>query len=122
MKKVLLIEDDRWLADSYMHVLAHGGYDVSWAETAETAMRLVEESMPDCIVADVMLGGHTVFSLLHELQSYDDTQSIPVILCSNLTHDALDRERLRQYGVTAVLDKGTLTSDRLSLAIKDAVS
>lgn len=121
MKTILLIEDDHWLADSYARSLTGQGYDVSTVDNAETAMRAVEEHIPDCIVADVMLEGHTVFSLLYELQSYDDTRKIPVVLCSNLGHDALSQTRLHHYGVVTVLDKATVTPDSLDLAIKDAL-
>lgn len=121
MKTILLIEDDHWLGDSYGRVLTHGGYTVVRADDAEAAMRAVEESAPDCVIADVMLEGHTVFSLLHELQSYDDTRQIPVIICSNLTHNALSQERLHHYGVVSVLDKATVTPDSLELAVKDVI-
>lgn len=121
MKSVLLIEDDHWLAESYIRSLKEQGYEVMAVDNAEMAMRSVEESMPDCIVADVMLEGHTVFSLLYELQSYDDTRLIPVVLCSNLSHDMLSQTRLHHYGVVSVLDKATLTPDSLDLAIKEAL-
>lgn len=121
MKTILLIEDDHWLGDSYGRTLARSGYSVLRADTAELAMRLVEESVPDCIVADIMLEGHTVFTLLHELQSYDDTRHIPVILCSNLSREALSRTRLHHYGVVSVLDKATLTPDSLDIAIRDVI-
>lgn len=121
MKNILLIEDDHWLGDSYGRILTRGGYGVTRADSAETAMRAVEESAPDCIVADIMLEGHTVFALLHELQSYNDTRRIPVILCSNLNHTALSQTRLHHYGVISVLDKATLTPDSLELAIKEVL-
>jgi hypothetical protein len=66
-----------------------------------------------------MLEGHTIFALLQELQSYDDTRHIPVILCSALDHDVLSQTRLHEYGVVRVLDKATLTPDSLDLAIKE---
>ncbi len=121
MTNILLIEDDHWLSDSYTRTLTGQGYAVEFVDNAEAAMRSVEEHMPDCIVADVMLEGHTVFSLLYELQSYDDTRRIPVVLCSNLGHDTLTKTRLHHYGVVAVLDKATLTPDSLDLAIKEAL-
>lgn len=119
MKTILLIEDDHWLGDSYGRMLKRSGYEVIRSDTAEAAMQSVEESMPDCIIADVMLEGHTVFSLLNELQSYDDTRRIPVVLCSNLDHDMLSQARLHHYGVVSILDKATLTPDSLELAIKE---
>lgn len=121
MKTVLLIEDDHWLADSYARTLTRSGCAVVRVDSAERAMQAVEESAPDCIVADIMLEGHTIFVLLHELQSYDDTRQIPVIICSNLTHDAVAAERLHHYGVVRVLDKATVTPDSLELAVKDVL-
>ena len=121
MKNILLIEDDHWLADSYSRMLTSEGYAVVRADSAEAAMRVVEETAPDCIVADVMLEGHTVFALLHELQSYDDTRQIPVIICSNLDHDMLSQNRLHHYGVISVLDKGTLTPEELASAVSSLV-
>lgn len=121
MKHILLVEDDHWLADSYRRTLEREGFEVSSVTDASSAMRMVESQPPDCIVADIMLEGHTIFALLHELQSYDDTRRIPVILCSALDHDALSRNRLHEYGVVQVLDKATLTPDSLDLAVKECV-
>ena len=122
MSRILLVEDDHWLADSYARALKAEGYDVSSVSDASSAMRFVEGHAPDCIVADIMLEGHTIFALLHELQSYDDTRRIPVILCSALDHDALSKVRFHEYGVVQVLDKATLTPDSLDLAGKECLA
>ena len=95
MIKILLIEDDRWLADSYMDVL--NDYEL--------------------IIADVMLERGLVFDLLHELQSYDDTSQIPVILCTSLAQ-RITLKDVKQYGVIAVLDKATLTPKILREAVE----
>lgn len=122
MKHVLLVEDDHWLADSYKRSLEREGFEVSSVSDASSAMRMVEDAAPDCIVADVMLEGHTIFTLLHELQSYDDTRRIPVVLCSALDYDVLTRNRLHEYGVVKVLDKASLTPDSLDLAVKECAA
>lgn len=121
MSTILVIEDDHWLRDSYSRLLTRIGYSVVCTDTAEAAMRSVEGTAPDCILADIMLEGHTIFPLLHELQSYDDTRRIPVIVCSNLDRSVLQKSRLHQYGVISVLEKATLTPDSLELAIKEVI-
>lgn len=113
MKRVLLIEDDPWLAESYRRVMTKNGFEVRVVADADVAMRGLEKGQCDVIVADIMLEGHTVFALLHELQSYDDTATIPVILCSSLSSDGLSEEKLHEYGVRRVLDKATLTPEQL---------
>lgn len=115
MIKILLIEDDRWLADSYMDVLED--YDVDTAVDGHVAMDLIDVNDYELIIADVMLERGLVFDLLHELQSYDDTSQIPVILCTSLAQ-RITLDDVKQYGVIAVLDKATLTPKILSEAVE----
>jgi len=115
MIKILLIEDDRWLADSYMDVLDE--YDVDTAVDGHVAMDLIDVNDYELIIADVMLERGLVFDLLHELQSYDDTSAIPVILCTSLAQ-RITLKDVKQYGVIAVLDKATLTPKILREAVE----
>ena len=116
---ILVVEDDTWLGDSYERLLRLGGYTVIRAADAHEAMRQVEEKSPAAVIADILLQGHTIFPLLHELQSYDDTRNLPIILCSNLDNKILQPTRLFQYGVRQVLDKTTLTSEKLVETIQE---
>lgn len=119
MKNVLLIEDDMWLADSYSDVIGARGMKCTTVATAEEAMTVIDTVAPDVIVADIMLGDHTVVGLLHELQSYDDTQKIPVIICSSLAKSASNMQaQLHEYGVVEILDKATVTPDSLAVTVE----
>ena len=113
--KLLLIEDDRWLADSYMHVLEE--YDIDSAVSGQDAMDLIHVHDYDLIIADVMLERGLVIDLLHELQSYDDTAQLPIVLCTTLAQ-RIKLEDVRAYGVVAVLDKTTLTPKLLREAVE----
>lgn len=120
MKNVLLIEDDMWLADSYRDVIASKGFECEVVATAEEAMDVIDTRIPDVIVADIMLADHTVIALLHELQSYDDTQKIPVIICSSLAKSAVHlQEQLHEYGVVEILDKATVTPEGLATTVEE---
>ncbi len=121
MKQVLLVEDDRWLGESYERVLGRSGFRVVRVPSGDKAMRAVEVSMPDCIVADVVLVDETIFTLLHELQSYDDTRIIPVILCTNLSKGLFDETRLHHYGVMMILEKSSLTPEQLIESVRECV-
>lgn len=120
MKNVLLIEDDMWLADSYRDVISSKGLECEVVATAEEAMDTIDARVPDVIVADIMLADHTVIGLLHELQSYDDTQKIPVIICSSLAKSAIHlQEQLHEYGVVEILDKATVTPEGLATTVEE---
>ncbi len=117
MTRVLLVEDDAWLAELQLSVLQKAGYEVTLAPHALAAIELVDSASPDIIVLDVLLAGSTAFALLNELQSYTDTGAVPIILCTNLA-DQLDPGKLREYGVNKVVDKTTMHPDDVIVAIR----
>lgn len=117
MTKVLLVEDDAWLAEMEVRVLEQAGYEVVHAPHALSAIDYIDETPPDVIVLDVLLAGSTAFSLLNELQSHDDTKDVPVILCTNLAEQFNDG-KLKEYGVKRVVDKTTMHPNDLVVAVK----
>lgn len=117
MNYVLLIEDDQWLADSYQVMLRAQDIPVRQVSTGHEAMQMIEKEPPAVIVADVLLGDHTSITLFHELQSYEDTREIPIILCTTLAQTKFNTTELKTYGIEAVLDKATLTPEQLALAV-----
>lgn len=117
-KPLLLIEDDQWLADSFLTVLRSRGHEVTQLSTAYEAMAWIDANSPALIVADVLLGDHNSFTLFHELQSYPDTARIPIIVCTTLGKEQLSKADMSSYGIVDVLDKVTLTPDQLLLSVE----
>lgn len=117
MTKVLLVEDDAWLAEMEAGVLQKEGYEVAIAPHALSAIDLVDTFEPAVIILDVLLAGSTAFAFLNELQSHGDTKEIPVVLCTNLAEQLSDA-RLDEYGVKRVVDKSTMHPNDLVVAVK----
>ena len=115
---LLLIEDDQWLADSYMLILTARGYEVTHFSTAHEAMRWIDAHPVSLIIADILLGEGNTLTLLHELQSYADTAQIPVVVCTNVGPEQFEGVDLASYGVVALLDKATVTPDKLLLCVE----
>lgn len=116
---ILLIEDDRWLADSYADILEE--YDVDVAMSGQEAIDLIDSNDYELIIADIMLEYGVVIDLLHELQAYDDTATIPVILCTSLAANVKLAD-VAAYGVVAVLDKSTLTPKLMRETVESNLS
>src|SRR5690606_9930245 len=104
---ILLIEDDPWLAKSYQTVIEEVAA-VKVVGSSDDAMRVIDEDLPRLIIADVMIDDGLVVDLLHELQSYADTASLPIVLCTSLA-SSMKLEQLRPYGVVKIFDKSSLT-------------
>lgn len=117
MTRILLVEDDAWLAEMEAGVLEQAGYEVAHAPHALAAIDHIDIAPPDIIVLDVLLAGSTAFSLLNELQSHDDTKGVPIILCTNLA-EQFDGGRLKEYGVRRVVDKSTMHPQDLVVAVR----
>lgn len=122
MKKplILIVEDDAWTAEQHARTLEKAGYSTRISPHAIDAIVAVDEMRPDAIVLDVLLTGSTAFALMNELQSYSDTGSIPIILCTNLAPE-MSIDDLRPYGVKRLLDKATMEPDDLPAAIRSVL-
>ncbi|OYX42485.1 hypothetical protein B7Y94_03295 [Candidatus Saccharibacteria bacterium 32-49-12] len=118
--RILLIEDDAWLAESYAQILEKQGWIIDYAAHAISAMERIDHAKPDVIFSDVLLAGPTAMALFNELQSHADTKDIPVILCTNIA-DQLNQTDLAPYGVRRILDKATTEPDDLVAAIRSVI-
>jgi DNA-binding NarL/FixJ family response regulator len=116
--KILIIENDRWFAESLQNMLP---FDTKIAPETETALELTDSFQPDMIITDINLGAKNALALLSELQSYTDTRVIPVIIMSTDSH-RLKLDDLRKFGVVALIDKSQITPELLVSKIRQGNS
>ena len=116
-KKILIVEDDVLLARQLSSQLSRAGYQVRQALHAGEAMVAIDDDLPDVVVLDMLLPVNSGMALLHELQSYGDTASLPVIVCTSLA-DSVNLEDLKVYGVKRLIDKTTMHPKDLIGAIR----
>ncbi len=120
-ERIVVVEDDIWLAEHYLRVLRREGYEVYHAPHAVSAIEVVDQVQPGVILLDVLLTGTTALALLHELQSHADLAAIPVVLATNLA-DHIVLDDVKSYGVKRILDKATMHPDDIVAAIRGAMA
>jgi len=109
LKRILLVEDSRFLRVASGRIFAKAGYEVAMAEDGEEALRLAFDSVPDLILLDMILpklGGPEV---LRALKKCPRTAAIPVIVLSSLTQK--NDAKLMKEGATAYFEKSKLQLD-----------
>jgi CheY-like chemotaxis protein len=122
MARVLLVEDEPWLGELYMQLLSGAGHTVRWCQDGYDAIAAVDTKLPQVIVLDLLLPWANGLQLLHELASYVDLATIPVLICSNAVSMRLEEaEVLQAYGVVGVLNKATLQPRQLITAVQEAL-
>lgn len=119
---VLVVEDDRELAEMYQLQLEAAGYGVRLAQTAQGALGELEKHSIGLIIVDILLAKQNGLSILHELRSYSDWSNIPVIILSNVSANELgvNRKLLRELGVRAYLEKSQTKAATLQAAVAAA--
>lgn len=108
MTHVLIVDDDSWTSDQYATWCEREGWRATQAEHALHAIETINTALPNVIVLDMFLPGANGLTLLHELQSYPDTASLPVILCTSSAREFAGID-MSKYGVHHILDKTSLT-------------
>ncbi|MDQ2702195.1 MAG: response regulator [Pseudomonadota bacterium] len=76
--RILMIEDQRYLAMMVEDILVDAGYEVMIAGRVDSAMALLNTGSFDAAVLDINLGGETVFPLAQALIDRD----VPCLLTS----------------------------------------
>lgn len=121
-KKVLVLEDDRLLADSLRQSLLNKlkNLEVTVVHEPARALGLIDESMPDLLLADMHLGDRNLLTLLNEMASYPDTLALPKIILSSSGRQ-LRIDDLTRYGVRAIYDKRTYDFNELVVKIWELI-
>lgn len=79
MKRILIIEDDRSIAEIEKDYLEMSGYFVSVAYDGETGLKRIQTEKFDLVILDIMLPGRDGFSILSSLPEDKD---FPIIVVS----------------------------------------
>ncbi|MBP9868993.1 response regulator [Patescibacteria group bacterium] len=103
-QRVLLVEDDGFLASIYAQKLEVEGYDVSFATNGEDGLKLAQKDHPDLILMDILMPKMDGFEMLERLKADDTTKAIPVLVLSNLGQKE-DVERCIKLGAAGYVIK-----------------
>jgi DNA-binding response OmpR family regulator len=77
--KILLLEDEIYLAKGLQLVLREGGYEVDWAATGRHALELVQRQPYDLIIADLWLPDRDGLEIIQEVkQRHPQTKFIVI--------------------------------------------
>ncbi len=112
MKKVLIVEDDIYLANAYRVKLTKAGFDVKNAFDGQEAIDILQTYTPDIILLDIVMPRKDGFATLEEIKSNEKWKNIPVILASNLGQRE-DREKGISLGAVEFFTKTDFTLNNL---------
>ena len=112
MKKVLIAEDDKFLASALRVKLTKSGFEVRNAYDGEEALKIAKEFSPDLILLDLVMPVKDGFGVLESLKNDINLKKIPVIITSNLGQKE-DVDRGMALGAKDYVVKSDLSLDDL---------
>ena len=116
-KKILIVEDDKFLRELIARKLLGEGYNIVEAVDGEEGIRKIKEEKPNLILLDLILPGADGFEVLSKTKGDPAVSSIPVIILSNLGQKE-DVERGLKLGAVDYLIKAHFTPGEIVEKIK----
>jgi PAS domain S-box-containing protein len=101
-KRILLVEDEKWVRKSTAMVLTDNGYEVFEAADAEKALSLFyrEKGRFDMVFSDVVMPGRSGLQLVSPL--LDLKPNIPILLCSGYLDDKSQLSQIIKRGLAYI--------------------
>lgn len=118
-KKILLVDDDLGILESYQEVLTEAGFEVQTAEGGTPALDLLEKNDYNIVLLDIMMpNGPDGIEVLKLVKSDEAKYKKPIIIM--LTNLALTNnvKEAFDYGAEGYLIKLSLSNEQLVKKVK----
>jgi CheY-like chemotaxis protein len=120
MKRILIIEDDRFIADVYQAKLSAEGFLVDVASNGRSGLKQFDLNQPDLVLVDLMLPEINGVDVIRSTRARAGNREIPIIVFSNAYLGGMVQEAW-EAGASQVLTKANCRPGQLVQAVKDAL-
>lgn len=107
-KKLMVVDDDRFITKVYSIKLSHEGYDVILAYNGEEALEKARKEKPGLVLLDLIMPRMDGFEALEKMKKDPKMKNIPVVVLSNLGQDT-DIDRAMDLGAEDYLVKSNVS-------------
>jgi CheY-like chemotaxis protein len=115
-RRVLLIEDDRFLRRACEAHLRRRGLEVVTAVDGEEGLTLARSDPPALVLLDMLMPKLGGLDVLRALRADPETREIPVVVLSNSSRQA-DIDEATHLGISGYLVKANLSLEQLGAQV-----
>lgn len=119
-KKILVVEDDKFLRELIAQKLLKEGYDIVQAVDGEKGLKSVKDEKPDLVLLDLILPGIDGFEVLAKVKEDPVLSAVPIIILSNLGQKE-DIERGLKMGANDYLIKAHFTPSEIIEKVRSVI-
>jgi len=117
-KKILIVEDDKFLRELMSRKLREEGYEVLEAIDGDAGLKKMKKEKPDLVLLDLILPEIDGFEVLAAKKEDPEIAKIPVIILSNLGQRE-DVEKGLSLGAIDYLIKASFTPGEIVKKVKN---
>jgi DNA-binding response OmpR family regulator len=120
-KKVLIVEDEKLLANALESKFKHENFDVLKAENGQLGLEIIMTSHPDIVLLDLMMPVMDGKTMLHKLREIPEFKALPVVVLTNAGEVDNMRETKTFDNASAFLIKSNVNPDDILQVVRDAL-
>jgi two-component system alkaline phosphatase synthesis response regulator PhoP len=120
-KRILIVEDDEFLAEIYSRQFQTDGFDTEEALNGEEAEKVLNQKDFDIVLLDIMLPKVDGLTILEEIRKNPKTARTPVVVMSNLSQDSTIKQAL-SLGANGFLVKAEYLPPQIVSEVKKYLS
>ena len=119
-KKILIVEDEAFIAEMYKIKFESDGYEVATAHDGEDGIKVANKFMPELVLLDLMMPHKDGYQTLKELRDGEKTRFMKIFILSNLGQKE-EIEKGMKLGADGFFVKAHLTPTQLLEKIKEII-
>ena len=97
MGRILIVDDDDQLRESFKKLLTQEGHDTPVAANGETALEIVESCHPDLVILDVRLPGMNGLEVFKTIRIIDPKMPVIIMTAYATTNAAIEATKLGAF-------------------------
>jgi CheY-like chemotaxis protein len=119
MGKILIVEDDADLVETYTDLLKLHGHSVISVDKAVDAIQLVTRSKPNLVFLDLNLAGHSGVIVINMIRSYQPLKDTKIVVITG--HPEMIKDRRDSSRVDLILSK-PISNEQLIETVRQFVT
>jgi len=120
-KKILIIDDDKFLLDMYAMKFSGKDFDIETSQSASDSLaKIVGGYHPDVVLLDLVMPGFDGFAFLEEVQKKKLVPETKIIVFSNLGQKD-DIEKVMKLGAAGYIIKASSTPSEVVSKVNQIV-
>ncbi|OQX23976.1 MAG: Fis family transcriptional regulator [Desulfobacteraceae bacterium IS3] len=97
MSRILIIDDDDALRKSFHKLLTEEGYEAESAASGEAGLKIIRQSMPDLVIADMQLPGMNGFEIFKAIHAIEPRLPVIIMTAYGTTESAIEATKMGAF-------------------------